>query len=158
MKKLGVLQPLSTPLESAALEEVDPHPQSHSEEVKQNKLLDSFSLESKGFREQKVLPWKHWCLPFPMLSLSTVATWEEPMLCTTELTLRELSNIFQCWNMFCNLPPFLLDLYKSSTLSGPKEGHRKSCSCLLGWPLSTVHQKSVLLQQYTDGQSDTSLH
>ena len=32
-EKLGVLQPLSTPLESAALE-VDPHPQSHSEEVK----------------------------------------------------------------------------------------------------------------------------
>ena len=34
-EKLGVLQPLSTPLESAALEGVNPHPQSHSEEVKQ---------------------------------------------------------------------------------------------------------------------------
>ena len=34
-EKIGVLQPLSTPLESAALEEADPYHQSHSEEAKQ---------------------------------------------------------------------------------------------------------------------------
>lgn len=34
-EKLGVLQPLRNPLVSAALEEADPYPQSHSEEAKQ---------------------------------------------------------------------------------------------------------------------------
>ena len=34
-EKLGVLQPLGISLESAALEEADPYPQSHREETKQ---------------------------------------------------------------------------------------------------------------------------
>ena len=36
------------------------------------------------------------------------------------------------------------------SLPGPKEGHRKSCRCLLGCPLSAAHQKSLLLQQQID--------
>ena len=43
-------------------------------------------------------------------------------------------------------------------LPGPKEGHRKSSSCLLGWPLSTVNGKSLLHVATIVRQRDPSLH
>ena len=85
-EKLGVLQPLSIPLESAALEEADTYPQSHSEEPKQ--AVRQLQSRAQGLSEAESTAFE--TLLFNLLFLSTVATWEELMLCATELTLREL--------------------------------------------------------------------
>ena len=89
-EKLGVLQPLSISLESAALEEADPYPQSHSEEAKQ--AVRQLQSRAQGLSEAESTVLETLLFNFPMSSLSTVATWEGPRLCATELTLRELQS------------------------------------------------------------------
>ena len=82
MVKLGVLQPLSMPLESAALEEADPSSQPPSEEVKQ--AVVQLPSRAQGFSKAESTALETLMFNF---SLSTIVTWEGPLLCATKLTL-----------------------------------------------------------------------
>ena len=86
-EKLGVLQPLGISLESAALEEADPYPQSHREEAKQ--AVRQLQSRVQGLSEPESTALETLLFNFSDV-ISLNATWEEPMLCATGLTLREL--------------------------------------------------------------------